>query len=294
MDGTAGPKMDFKMLAMPAMLLLSRNIDFKNENIVKMAQIGLVSVAVIILSLHFFVYNQVKNKKNEKKIWVPPKPKPSLPFGLGPPAEPVKAEDFEATTYTAHEIKLLKDSVQSIAMSLGISIFMSLKFSIHMSLVMQAITIPMNCMDMIVLKKYILGTTKAADGGDKLYGELFEPPTAATLAALNPAPLPVDDKDDKGPLGENDVRVEELPDEPKGKAAGGEKTKPSKTKAATKVADENTAPENDSPTEEEEEEFVSLTKTSEESNRTSSSSSSSKGKEKKPKHPVTSAPHEID
>jgi hypothetical protein len=87
---TQQPKMDFKMLVVPAMLILSRNIDMKDEKIIQMLQGALITVAVIIFSLHFYVYSIISRNKDTKKIWVPPKPKPQLPFGLGPPSEPVK------------------------------------------------------------------------------------------------------------------------------------------------------------------------------------------------------------
>jgi hypothetical protein len=45
-----------------------------------------------MLSLHYYVYTRAQANTNTKKIWVPPKAKPSLPFGLGPAPEPVKPE----------------------------------------------------------------------------------------------------------------------------------------------------------------------------------------------------------
>lgn len=91
MANPPAPKLDIKMLAMPAMLLLSKKIDFTNEDTVKMAQGALVAVLVLAVTIHFFVYSRVTSRKDgEKKIWVPPKAKPELPFGLGPPKEPIK------------------------------------------------------------------------------------------------------------------------------------------------------------------------------------------------------------
>lgn len=86
----ASPKLDFKMLILPAILLLSRNIDMKNPDLIQKLQVGLITVAVAILSIHFYVYSRVSASKDTKKIYVPPKPKPQLPFGLGPPEEPLK------------------------------------------------------------------------------------------------------------------------------------------------------------------------------------------------------------
>ena len=84
------PKLDLKMLIVPAILLLSRQIDMKNEFIVQTLQISMISVAIFVLTVHFLVYSKVSTNKNATKIWVPPKPKPSLPFNLGPAPEPVK------------------------------------------------------------------------------------------------------------------------------------------------------------------------------------------------------------
>lgn len=198
LDFKKAPKLDFKMLALPAVFFFSRKIDFTDPNIVRMAQAALMGVAVLVLTIHFYVYSRITTKKNTKKIWVPPKPKPSLPFVV---AEPPKVEDYEETTYTEYEIKVLKESVQSIVMSLAISLFMSMKFNIHMSLLMQAVTIPLNCIDSIVLKKYILG----ADESSMIYGESFTPPTEATLAAAAG-----EGSSATAALGPDDPRVEEL------------------------------------------------------------------------------------
>ena len=83
MTDAAAPKLDFKMLIVPAILLLSRNIDMKNPDLVQKLQVGLITVAAVILSLHFYVYSRVQGNKSTTKIWVPPKPKPQLPFNLG-------------------------------------------------------------------------------------------------------------------------------------------------------------------------------------------------------------------
>lgn len=138
------------------------------------------------------------NKKRNVKIWVPPKAKPVLPFGMGPPAEVVKAEDYVETTYNEYEIKLLKESAQGILMSVGISLLMSFKFNVHVSLITQSVSGPVNLIDSLVLKKYLLGMNK-----DKLYGEFLHEPTEADL----PVPEPVETDKDKEP------RVVELKDE---------------------------------------------------------------------------------
>ena len=133
-----------------------------------------------MLSLHFLVYLQLGgNKKRNVKIWVPPTAKPVLPFGLGPPAEPVKPEEYLETTYSEHEFKLLKESATAVLMSTGISLLMSFKFNVHVSLIIQTVSGPVAAVDSVILKKYILGISK-----DNMYGEFFEAPTAETLAAV--------------------------------------------------------------------------------------------------------------
>ena len=89
------PKLELKMLVMPALLFLSKQIDFKDPNVIQMGQVGLVTVAVLLLSIHYFVYTRANSNKSDVDIYVPPKPKSQLPFGLGPAPEPVKPEDFE-------------------------------------------------------------------------------------------------------------------------------------------------------------------------------------------------------
>ena len=65
-------------------------------------------------------------------------------------------------------------------MSGGISFLMSMKFNVHMSLLIQAVMMPLNALDMIVLKKYLLGTQKNADGSN-LYNEFLSHPTLKSL-----------------------------------------------------------------------------------------------------------------
>ena len=183
----------------------------------------------MVLSLYYYLYTRVTGQKDDKKIWVPPKPKPSLPFGLGPPPEPIKIEDFEATTYKDHEIKLLKEGVQAVVMSGGISFAMSMKFS-PMPLLIQSIMIPLTMSEHVVLRKYVMGVTKNATGGN-LYNEEFQAPTDKTVAALNAAnalangaepaaeprvvELPAEDKDAK----DKDSKKKESEKKPKATAA---------------------------------------------------------------------------
>ena len=133
-----------------------------------------------MLSVYYYVYTRVVARSDkDKSIWIS-KPKPTLPFGLGPPPEPLKPEDFDESTYGKHEQKLLMEAVQGILMSGGISFLMSMKFNVHMSLLIQAVMMPLNALDMIVLKKYLLGTQKNADGSN-LYNEFLSQPTLKSL-----------------------------------------------------------------------------------------------------------------
>jgi hypothetical protein len=84
------PKMDLKMLALPAMFFFNKKVDFTNPATVLMAQQALLTVAAAVLAIHFYCYQRANAGNKTKKVWVPPKPKPTLPFGLGPPAEPVQ------------------------------------------------------------------------------------------------------------------------------------------------------------------------------------------------------------
>lgn len=144
---------------------------------------------------------QITSKPNKTKIWVPPKPQPKLPFGLGPPETPAKPEDYKATTYTEHEIDLIKSEIGSMAMSLGITLLMSYKFNIHLSLLMQSVMTPMNTIESLVLKKYILGVKTAGDGSN-LYKELLKSPAESddqTFSEVSPM------------MKKGEARVEEIP-----------------------------------------------------------------------------------
>eukprot|EP01038_Epipyxis_sp_PR26KG_P006739 gene6739-9234_t len=234
----AAPKLDFKMLVVPAIFMLSKNIDFKDENIVRIAQGAFLTVAALVGSIYFFAYTRINSKNDQRKIWVPPKPKPTLPFGLGPPAEPVTAKDYEATNYKDYELKLLQEAAQALLMSCGITLFMSFKFNVHMSLLIQSIMLPLTAYDSVVLKKYVLGITKLPDGNNSLYNELSKEPTkesieivqklaAARAAAASGSAIPP-----------NEPRVEELPDEPKDSSDKKEESKSETGKKETTPATE--------------------------------------------------------
>lgn len=137
-------------------------------------------MVVVVLSTYAFLYTRVQAQKDIRNIWVPPKPKPTLPFGLGPAPEPITPKDFELTNYKDYEMKLIKEAVQSVVMSGGISFLMSMKFG-PMSLLIQSIMIPVNLVENVLVRKYIMGITKAADGGN-LYSEHFKAPTVESIA----------------------------------------------------------------------------------------------------------------
>jgi hypothetical protein len=87
----SAPKLDLKMLVVPGVLLFSRHVDFKNPSVVDKARIAFYTVFVLVFTFHLILYTAVNHKKKEsKKIWIPPKPAPKLPFGLGTPPQPVK------------------------------------------------------------------------------------------------------------------------------------------------------------------------------------------------------------
>jgi len=193
-------------LVLPAMLFLTKKIDMKDATNVQYAQFALIGVGAFILLIHLYVFVVLSTKKGKdegKAIWVPPKPKPQLPFGLGPPPEPVKPEEFEHTTYKEYEMKLLRESAQGIVMSLGITMFMSIKFQVHVSLLMQSVMMPLNLLDSVVLKKYLLGTKGT------VYNEQFVAPTLASLTAAAAAAAAASGETKEEP------RVIELPAEEK-------------------------------------------------------------------------------
>jgi len=218
MTDPATPKLDFKMLIVPALLFFGKQIDFKDPSIVELVTNSFIGVVVVVLGLHYYLYNAITSKNDNTLIWVPPKPKQQLPFGLGPPIEPIKIDDYEKTTYKDYEIKLLRESVQSIVMSGGISYLMSMKFG-QMSLLIQAIMIPVNLLDNILLKKYVLGIMKTNDG-KSLHNELLSPPTDDIIAQLNATLLAsssttsTDEQTSSSSTTANEPRVVEITDEP--------------------------------------------------------------------------------
>lgn len=207
MGDAAAPKLDYKMLVLPLVLFGSKSIDFKNPDTVKMFQAIFISVVFLLGTLYFYVYTRVNAKASNKKIWVPPKAKSGLPFGLGPAPAAVKKEDYEVTTYKEYELKLLKEAGSPLLMTVAMTMFMSIKFSIHMSLLMQSIMLPLNATDSAILKKYLLGSKV-----ENIYGELSHCPTDEDVALLNPVPVPAETTTEAVEPS-SEPRVEELPAE---------------------------------------------------------------------------------
>eukprot|EP00602_Paraphysomonas_sp_CaronLab_P007635 CAMPEP_0185024226 /NCGR_PEP_ID=MMETSP1103-20130426/7220_1 /TAXON_ID=36769 /ORGANISM="Paraphysomonas bandaiensis, Strain Caron Lab Isolate" /LENGTH=224 /DNA_ID=CAMNT_0027557145 /DNA_START=60 /DNA_END=734 /DNA_ORIENTATION=+ len=190
------PKMDMKMLVLPVMFFLQKQIDMKSPEVIQYARIGIVTAAVVGLATYFFIWQMVSSNKNTKKIWVPPKPQPSIPF-LTPPPEAPKPEEYSETTYPEHEKKLVMEALQGLAMSCGIALFMSFKFDIHLSCMMQAVMVPIGLWENVLVQKYVLGNKT-----ENAYNELDSAPESGSPGAESNAN---DDDDDNFP------RVEELP-----------------------------------------------------------------------------------
>jgi len=181
MSGNPGepPKLDFKLFVMPAVFFLSRYVDLKDDNIVNLCRQVFITVAAIVGALYYVVYTLISSKNDQTKIWVPPKPKPSLPFGLGPPAEAVKPDEYEETTYVAYELKTVQAEISQLLLSFAMTLFMSFQFKIHLSLLMQSVNSPITLLSSPTVLKYFFKITKNSDGS-KLYKELLSAPSATT------------------------------------------------------------------------------------------------------------------
>eukprot|EP00607_Mallomonas_marina_P000643 CAMPEP_0182428296 /NCGR_PEP_ID=MMETSP1167-20130531/22079_1 /TAXON_ID=2988 /ORGANISM="Mallomonas Sp, Strain CCMP3275" /LENGTH=162 /DNA_ID=CAMNT_0024611097 /DNA_START=305 /DNA_END=793 /DNA_ORIENTATION=- len=151
-------------------------------------------MALVAFILYFAMLKMIQMKADKTKIWVPPKEQPKIPFMPAP--EPPKPEDYEETTFEAHETKLVYEAVQALAMACGIAAFVSYKFEMHVSCIIQAVTIPTGFLDFPVFQKYFLGSKS-----NQIYKELYEKPEGRTGGAnMNITPS-------------DDPRVEQLPDE---------------------------------------------------------------------------------
>lgn len=144
------------------------------------------------------IYQMVSSKKDKTLIWVPPKAQPSLPFGPQPDAP--KSEDFVATNYHDHEIKLIMEALQALAMSVGIAAVMSFKFDIHMSIMMNCVMVPLGLYENLLVKSYLLGMKT-----EKQYNELLSDPTVS--------PPRVEELDDEDKEEEEDTSTEKVVEE---------------------------------------------------------------------------------
>jgi len=221
MEASQKPTDMIKMLIFPCVYMFSNKIDFKDPNIVQLCQIVFSSVLILVLSIYYFIYTRINAKNDNKTIWVPPKKAASLPFGLSPAAEPAKPADYTKTSYKAHETSILKDAVQQIITTAAISFFIGYQFKIYMSLLVQALTLPLGVYDLVVFRKYVLGHTKNDDGSN-LYDEQFTEPTkesiaiAEKLAAARSSGVGGAEATPsvaKSAIGENEPRVEEINEE---------------------------------------------------------------------------------
>eukprot|EP00603_Paraphysomonas_imperforata_P005136 CAMPEP_0114425696 /NCGR_PEP_ID=MMETSP0103-20121206/7379_1 /TAXON_ID=37642 ORGANISM="Paraphysomonas imperforata, Strain PA2" /NCGR_SAMPLE_ID=MMETSP0103 /ASSEMBLY_ACC=CAM_ASM_000201 /LENGTH=225 /DNA_ID=CAMNT_0001594561 /DNA_START=22 /DNA_END=699 /DNA_ORIENTATION=- len=178
-EAPAMPKMDLKMMVLPAMFLLQKQIDMKDSENINMARMGLFTVCVIALGSYLMVHQMVTSKNDKTLIWVPPKAQPALPFG--PQPEPPKPEDYVATTYKDHEIKLVFEALQALAVSVGIAVFMSFKFDIHMSCMMNCVMVPLGLYDNVLIKSYILGNKQENPYNEVMSDPNVEPPRVEEL-----------------------------------------------------------------------------------------------------------------
>lgn len=136
--------MDLKMLVFPAVLLLQKKfVDLTvPENVDLVRQVLFTTIAVAV-GIYAIIYQRIQSRseENAKKIWVPPKPQPTMPFSAPPP--PPSPSDYVETTYFQHEVALLKETATQMATSCGIALFMSFKFNIHVSSMAQVLSIPL-------------------------------------------------------------------------------------------------------------------------------------------------------
>jgi hypothetical protein len=209
--------MDFKMFIFPAVLLLQKQfVDLTEQSNIDIVRTALISIIAAALGCYLMVYMQVSGKKAgaETKIWIPPKPEPTMPFSA-PPAAPTPDKYVESTYYD-HEMALIKEGLSAMAMSCGIALFMSFKFNIHVSSLAQIFSLPYTLYESPLVRKYVLGMK--AD-----YKELTEAPVSEGTQTIGDA--------------STDPRVEEISEEEfKTVKAKENKNKKSSKKESEKVA----------------------------------------------------------
>jgi hypothetical protein len=55
-EGPKMPKFEYKMLLFPVLMLATRQIDFKNEEVLDLSRKSMYGVIVAVLSLYFLLY----------------------------------------------------------------------------------------------------------------------------------------------------------------------------------------------------------------------------------------------
>jgi hypothetical protein len=136
--------MDLKMLVFPAVLLFQKKfVDLTIPENIALVRQALFTTILVAAGIYAIIYQRIQSRKaeNGKKIWVPPKPQPTLPFSA--PAPPPTPSQYIETTYFDHEFALLKETATQMATSCGIALFMSFKFNIHVSTMAQVLSIPL-------------------------------------------------------------------------------------------------------------------------------------------------------
>lgn len=191
------PKIDTKTIVLLGCLLIQKKIDFTNPDILNTFRTVFISMIVVVATVYYLVYTSINKKQNKTKIWVPPKPVPSIPFLPAP--EPEKKEEHKETTYFDHEMSLLQANVGEVLMACGIAAFMTFKMNIHVSLMSQCILLPLGLWENLLVKQHVLGIVI-----EKPYKELTSPPEST------PAVTPEVKEEEEE---ENVPRVEELSDE---------------------------------------------------------------------------------
>lgn len=100
MDASGTPKFDLKMIALPVMLILYRQVDLKNPTTIEFMQQLFAGVLIGIMTVLFVIYMRIAmNPKAGVQIWVPPPATPTLSFI---PQETVDPKRFVCTTYVEH------------------------------------------------------------------------------------------------------------------------------------------------------------------------------------------------
>ncbi len=139
------------MLVFPAIMIFQKKfLDLTVQSNIDMVRTGLFSVIAITVGIYFIVYQLIEKKKDIQKIWVPPKPQPTMPFSA--PAPPPALSEYVETTRYDHELSLLKESASSVVMGCGIAVFMSFKFNIHVSALAQCLSVPLGLYELVLVK----------------------------------------------------------------------------------------------------------------------------------------------